>query len=257
MVLSNLRGMTEPIGLWRLIEAQLSAFPIEDRLPMEASVSRRPFWKMAIAASLLASMVVPTNLVLFGAQKNVLMMKASTQDFLTYRDSGRRLDITSRDPEIVRHWFDSRLTFEVPKLEPKLADFDLLGGRLCWLLDRRLASFAYGGDNHSLALYVMMAYNIPLADSRFDPALGVSLLFHEFDNLWTVIWRSGSLVYAVVSDLPQEDLSTFIADLVRSQMNVSLAVGSVKVRSVHTAQHPPHKLTANQIVSTSFPASPA
>ncbi|MGI9503669.1 MAG: hypothetical protein ACR2RE_11500, partial [Geminicoccaceae bacterium] len=146
------------------------------------------------------------------------LIAAPIQDFSTYRDSGRSLDIASRDPEIIRSWFTSRLAFEAPRLKANVAGFDLVGGRLCWLLQRRLSAFAYQREDQTVSLYVMTAHDLTVPNGTFDPELGSSLSSHEVDGFRTMIWQAGALVYTVVSDIPKQDMSIFLAALARSQM---------------------------------------
>lgn len=173
---------------------------------------------MAIAASLLIMMALPAGLTWQRMNQANSIIAAPIHDFSTYRDSGRNLDVTSQDPTTIRSWFASRLTFEAPKLEAEVAGFELVGGRLCWLLERRLSAFSYRRGDQSLAVYVMTAHDIALPSSTYDPELGISLSTHEVDGLRTMIWQKGELVYTVVSDIPKQDMSIFLAALARSQV---------------------------------------
>jgi anti-sigma factor RsiW len=220
-VATGLGDVKAPDGLWQRVEAQLSEDLDEHRPPRTKSWFRRPVWQMALAASLLVVMALPAGLTWQWMRQDGSVIAAPIQDFSTYRDSGRNLDIASRDPEIIRSWFASKLTFETPRLEANVAGFDLVGGRLCWLLKRRLSAFAYQRGEQSLSVYVMTAHDLALPDRTFDPELGISLSSHEFDGFRTMIWRAGDLVYTVVSDIPKQDMSIFLAALARSQMVAS------------------------------------
>jgi len=218
---AHLGKVKAPNDLWQRIEAQLPD-SLDDHRPSEvASGFKRPVWKMAIAASLLVMLALPAGLTWQWLHQDNSLIATPIQDFSTYRDSGRSLDIASRDPEIIRNWFTSRLTFEAPRLKAQVAGFDLVGGRLCWLLERRLSAFAYQRKDQSLSLYVMTAHDLTVPKGTFDPELGISLSSHEIDGFRTMIWRTGDLVYTVVSDISKQDMSIFLAALARSQMAAS------------------------------------
>jgi len=206
-----------PDDLWQRIEARLPE-SLDDRRPEKTKTwFRQPVWQMAIAACLIMMVALPAGLTWQWMRQDNSIIAAPIQDFSTYRDSGRSLDIASRDPNAIQSWFASRVTFEAPKLEAKVAGFELIGGRLCWLLERRLSAFSYERGDQSLTLYVMTAHDIALPSSTFDPELGISLSVHEVDGFRTMIWRRGELVYTVVSDIPKQDMSIFLAALARSQ----------------------------------------
>lgn len=225
-ITASLGEVKAPGDLWQRIEARLPENP-DDHRPLKAkSRFRQPVWQMAIAASVVMMLALPAGLTWQWMQQDDSIIAAPIQDFSTYRDSGRSLDIASRDPDIIRSWFASRLTFEAPKLKAKVAGFDLVGGRLCWLLERRLGAFAYQRGEQSLALYVMTAHDIALPSSTYDPELGISLSTHEVDGMRTMIWRMGEIVYTVVSDIPKQDMSIFLAALARSQIAASAASSS-------------------------------
>ncbi len=217
-VKASLSEVKAPNDLWQRIEARLPE-SLDDHRPAKAKTwFRQPVWQMAIAASLLVMLALPAGLTWQWMKQDDSIIAGPIQDFSTYRDSGRSLDIASRDPNTIQSWFASRLTFEAPKLEAEVAGFDLIGGRLCWLLERRLSAFSYQRGDQSLALYVMTAHDIALPNSTYDPELGISLSIHEVDGLRTMIWRRGELVYTVVSDIPKKDMSIFLAALARSQV---------------------------------------
>ena len=224
-IAANLGDIKAPDGLWQRIEAQLPENLDDHRSPTSKAWFRQPVWQMAIAASLLLMLVLPAGLTWQWMHSDNAIIAAPIQDFSTYRDSGRSLDIASRDPEIIYSWFASRLTFEAPRLKREIAGFDLIGGRLCWLLKRRLGAFAYQRGDQTLALYVMAAHDLTLPSSHFEPDLGINLSSHEFDGFKTMIWRRGELVYTVVSDIPKQDMSIFLAALARSQVAISDAMG--------------------------------
>ncbi len=215
---AGLGEVKAPDDLWQRIEARLPENLDDHRPKSSRSWLKQPVWQMAIAASLLVMLALPAGLMWQWTHQDRSLIAAPIQDFSAYRDSGRSLDIASRDPEIIHDWFTSKLTFEAPRLKAKVAGFDLVGGRLCWLLERRLGAFAYQREGQALSLYVMTAHDLTVPTGIFDPALGISLSSHEVDGFRTMIWQAGDLVYTVVSDISKQDMLIFLAALARSQI---------------------------------------
>ena len=218
---SGLSEVRAPDDLWGRIAAQLPEMLDNHRPSKVEAWFKKPVWQMAVAASLLVMLALPAGLAWQWTHQDNSLIAAPIQDFSTYRDSGRSLDIASRDPEIIHGWFTSKLTFEAPRLKAKVAGFDLVGGRLCWLLERRLSAFAYQRGGQTVSLYVMTAHDLTVPSGTFDPELGISLSSHKVDGFRAMIWRANDLVYTVVSDISKQDMSIFIAALARSQMAAS------------------------------------
>ena len=238
-IAAGLGEVKAPDDLWQRVEASLPENLDDHRPKSSKSRFRQPVWQMAIAASLMVMLALPAGLTWQWMHQDKSIISAPIQDFSTYRDSGRSLDIASQNPETIRSWFASRLTFEAPKLKANVAGFDLVGGRLCWLLERRLSAFTYQREAQTVSLYVMTAHDLTVPNGTFDPELGISLSSHEVDGFRTMIWRAGDLVYSVVSDIPKQDMSIFLAALARSQMAASESMHSLLADHGRTDGRPP------------------
>lgn len=82
----------------------------------------------------------------------------------------------------------------------------LVGGRLCYFLNRRVASFMYMTQGRYLSLYVM-----PRQGLRFPPDDGVPLprsqaRVYEVKGYTHILWLYTDLLYSLVSDVPQAQL---------------------------------------------------
>jgi anti-sigma factor RsiW len=63
-------------------------------------------------------------------------------------------EILTGDPGRLAAWFAERGT-ELPLVPASAGGLDLVGGRFCPLLDRRVAHVYYGGSEHQVSLYVI------------------------------------------------------------------------------------------------------
>ena len=62
--------------------------------------------------------------------------------------------VLTADPMRLTAWFDAQGT-ELPLVPASAGGLDLVGGRYCRLLDRRVAHVYYGGGEHQLSLFVI------------------------------------------------------------------------------------------------------
>ena len=214
---SELSGDRAPSELWA---------KIDDRLPKKvenpALMGPTIWWRdrmrpLALAASVALLLGIGGSIAWWQGQANYDVIAAPIQDFTTYRLSGRALDVESRDPAVIEAWFEERLTFELPTVKARVAGFELVGGRLCGFLDRRISALSYQRGEQRIAVYLMADHGLSLPEASFAPELKLSRSVHEVDDINTMIWHEGGLVYSVVSDLRKDDLAIFLAALARSE----------------------------------------
>ena len=127
-------------------------------------------------------------------------------EFHTFVVSHRALDFSDTRPAEIRGWFGDKVDFRVP-LPVKSTELKLAGGRLCNMLDQRVASFMYKVDGAWVSLYIMRT-----ARDGQSPDPG-----HEFllQGYAFIDWESEGLHYSLIGDLPVERLRQ-IAEQLRS-----------------------------------------
>lgn len=134
------------------------------------------------------------------------VLSVPMQDLHTFVVSQRNLDVASTVPEQVRHWFQEKVDFAPPHLPQHVGRAHLVGGRLCHLLDRRVAVFMYTADEHYFSLYVIPRHGLPLLAGTVTvlerPPAGV----HAVQGYTHILWSQADLLYSLVSELPQPRL---------------------------------------------------
>lgn len=208
LVHDTLSGDREPDGLWARISDRL------DRQP-QAPLARRSRggWGQLrgwLAAAVVVLVVAAGSLVLRSQPSSELTVVHETvQDFVTFQLSGRPFDSIATDPIAVRAWFADKIRFELPALKSRAASYELVGSRLCWLLDRRLGAFTYRRDDRLMTLYVMEGGSVELSGGHFDDALGAVVARHRADGHNSLVWRRDGLLYSLVSDAPEHEMTAF------------------------------------------------
>ena len=122
---------------------------------------------------------------------------ALINEFHTFVVSHRALDFSATHPAEIRSWFSDKVDFRVP-LPVNPTDLKLAGGRLCNMLDQRIASFMYQVDGAWVSLYIMRS-------ATAKQGLGAS---HEvlLQGYAFIDWENQGLHYSLVGDLPVERL---------------------------------------------------
>ena len=159
----------------------------------------------AALAAMLVAVVVGTVLWRGGSPTSVSpaqLAMVPIDEFRTFVDSNRPLDVATTDPHGVRTWFRGKLGVSVPTPATRISGAGLVGGRLCYILQRRVASIMYTVDGRPMSLYVMADDGLTLPAS--EPA-GDGVRVVRDDGYTNALWSQAGLVYALVSQLPRED----------------------------------------------------
>jgi anti-sigma factor (TIGR02949 family) len=113
----------------------------------------------------------------------------------------RVCDVVSPDPGVVKPWFNGKLDFSPPVLLPGL-NFQMRGGRLDVLENRKVAAFTYKRDKDLVTLFVWPEAAKPLPDKS-----------------WTIgenavcAWHAKEYNFVAVSNMDDHDLDEVVDQL--------------------------------------------
>lgn len=141
------------------------------------------------------------------------MVTEAVNDYLRLLASQHPLDIASGGIHQVKPWFEGRLDFAPVVSFEGDQDFPLKGGAVGYFLDRKAAVFVYGRRLHTIALFVFRADGLPWP-TRGLATMGNAQASASVSRGFNVLlWRSGELGYALVSDLDAGELRALGAKL--------------------------------------------
>ncbi len=130
-----------PLLLWPRICASLAHHESAEVTVVRKRASLPRFGWMAAAVFLLVIGVALFRTVLWSpARLEARLLSVPVQDLHTFVISQRPLDITSTDPQRLRRWFQERVDFAPPLLPVQVGHARLTGGRLCYFLERLMAT---------------------------------------------------------------------------------------------------------------------
>lgn len=113
-------------------------------------------------------------------------------------------EVTSTDPETVQAWFRGKVDFSFRL--PKEGGLTLIGGRLCYLQNRRAALLLYGPPAQRVSLFILDGSDVDLPQERIVKLDERPCLVETKKGYNVVMWKERGLLYGMVSDMRSADL---------------------------------------------------
>lgn len=181
--------------------------------PRSDATSKRARLSMGLAAAAIgAAFAVGGVAILERRAASDAMVSEAINDHLRILYSEHPLEVASGGVHQVKPWFSGRLDFAPVTAFGGDDDFPLQGGSIAYFLDRKAAAYQFKRRLHSITLFVFRADGLswPIGTVRVGRArasLRTERGFH------TMLWTSGDLGYALVSDVDERDLTALAAKI--------------------------------------------
>ena len=195
-----------PLALKRRLAAQ---WPVP-------SVARPSWWStwgrslvpaFAVAAVLLAVMPLYYQHAILSQGSGPGMVAEAVNDHLRILSSQHPLDIESGGMHQVKPWFEGRLDFAPVVSFLGDQEFPLQGGAVGYFLDRKSAVFIFHRRLHAISLFVFRAGDLPWPARGGEPLGNIEAYTTVARGFNVILWQSGELGYALVSDLDRQELT--------------------------------------------------
>jgi anti-sigma factor RsiW len=198
------RTLSEERASPQLRARVMRALDTEETSPARPARPRTRFWHVGhfwagalSGASALAVAAVSAFFVLSAVQSNVLLDTLAAAHVRSL-SSAHLIEVTSSDRHTVKPWFAGRTDVSPPVADFAGEGFRLIGGRTEVVNHSRAAVLVYQHGAHLINVFSWRAPARPL------PAQAVRNGYHM------VLWRSGDIESAAVSDAGWEELNTLV-----------------------------------------------
>lgn len=105
------------------------------------------------------------------------------------------------DAGAIRRWFHDKVAFSVIVPDVAAMQYDVLGVRLNYFLDRRVAEIAYASPSHGLAFLMFANQDIRLETMPTVQTANRVFYVQKYKGYSTVLWQDGEFFCSLVSDL--------------------------------------------------------
>ncbi len=171
-----------------------------------AGVSGLSFAGGGLAGIALCSLVFATMLWMQPAVRSHDVAQEIVASHVRALMSSRDIDVVSSDQHTVKPWFNGRIDYAPPVVDPAAQGFPLVGGRLDYVDHRPVAVMIYRYLKHPIDLYVF-------PDASGKAEAGPPQTRTE-DGYSLVEWHKDGMTYWAISDASPEYVKRFV-DAVR------------------------------------------
>jgi anti-sigma factor RsiW len=175
-------------------------------------------WTRALAPAMAAALAVGLGGVLLqrGVSRSgepASLTSELVNDHLRVLASQHPIDIESGGGHQVKPWFEGKLDFAPVVPAPEGGELTLKGGSLGYVFDRKAAVLVYGLRLHVVTLLVFRADGLDWPKAGEAERGPAQLSERSARGFNVVLWRSGELAYALVSDVNPAELNEVAARL--------------------------------------------
>jgi len=124
-------------------------------------------------------------------------------DYIRYRISEQPAEFATNNPQELNNWFSRKVDFNARFLS--VDELQLVGGRLCYLFDRRVALGFYSQkDMHKtdqwVSLFIFKDNHINLSKMKIEKLNDKTVWCGESRGYELTVWKQNDLLYALVAD---------------------------------------------------------
>ena len=128
--------------------------------------------------------------------------------------SSREMDVLSSDQHTVKPWFNGRIDYAPPVIDPRAAGFPLVGGRLDYVGDRPVAVMVYRYLKHPIDLYVFP--DAGEGASGAPSSTGSAQHAMSKQGYSIIEWKHGGMIFWAITDASMPNLTSFVDAVRRS-----------------------------------------
>jgi anti-sigma factor RsiW len=203
----------------RLLERQ--AAPKGWFARLQGTFRRQPVAAMALAVAMVLLVVVPLNLWMLALRElSMPLLEESVNEHirLGLREAVPEIPVAELQPLLARH--QRRLDFSSPLSFPDDQEHQLVGGHVSYLLRRKVLTVTYyHRPKRPITLLVVPSAGIRFPEQPMSLTGKVYRAIHR--GFQTAHWQQGSLIYSLVADSDEANLSPLVEKLQNGSAAVS------------------------------------
>src|SRR5260221_3108977 len=186
------------------LREKILAITQEEPAPAKPKVRQFPLWRRPwLYAAALLAIGSPIAWMVFHENREHRFARQAVSDYLRALFVEHLCDVDSPDPKVVTSYLTAKLNFSPPIVDLASAGYQMRGGRIAIVQNRRVAALVYRRDKDGINLFMW-----PDTRHRFTASDQV------ISGVRICTWNAVNLNFIAVSTLSDAELDRFI-DLFR------------------------------------------
>lgn len=207
---------TAPSSLRETILSAIAGERQKKVVPILHKLQQIQNWKTIVGAA--SAVIVGLMLYFFSdwrqndTVRTESVLNSLIQDHLAMKLKEHPLDVETSDRTQLERWLAVRVDYNVTV--PQFVNANLQGGHLCVIGGKRSVSLSYQNENVPVTLYILDRNIIDLEILKTISSInGKPIFLYGAKGCNTLLWEQRGLVYALVSDLEEEELITLMTQV--------------------------------------------
>ncbi len=167
-------------------------------------------WRSA-AAILLAVLIGGGFYFRYNNRDLTRIVEGSIRSHRIYSRANDLIDFRAADERALLPKMQERVRFAMALPSLTRNNLEMMGGRVCVLIDRQAALTFYRKGDNRLSLFTLDQRNVRLPNWGGKEIDGRVVHFLESGNYRVAVWKDGKCVYSLVARLDERDLGKYLA----------------------------------------------
>lgn len=134
------------------------------------------------------------------------MMRDASMAYGAYRGKEVPMEVVSTDDRQVTQWFNTRMGYELPRFCINDQSTQLVGGRLCRLLNRKSAALKYQRNGSEFLVFAFKDDNLSLPIKQTVQTKAGAMHIRQIDGRLVAVWQRNGITYSMVGDVDRDSL---------------------------------------------------
>lgn len=180
--------------------------------PRTTMVRKWMMWAAVLAVGVIGGIAFLLNMTHQSESTARQLVSLLIQDQIASQMRENPFDVQTSDRVQLEQWFAKRVDFAVSI--PLTQDAALRGGRLCYLLNKRVAFVVFEKESKLISAYILDGDGIDLSSLGQTASKNAKRFCRWSERGFNaILWNSNGLIYALVSSIDPDELEALVSKI--------------------------------------------
>lgn len=132
------------------------------------------------------------------------VIRDASMAYGAYSGQGVPMEVVSTDDQQVTQWFNTRIGYELPRFCINDQATQLVGGRLCRLLNRKSAALKYQRNGSEFLVFAFKDEKLSLPIKQAVQTRAGAMHIQQIDGRLVAVWQRNGITYSMVGEVDRD-----------------------------------------------------